>query len=185
MAPIQPPPTATAGSVSAPGPAGASAPTAGVGAAAGASAPGAAGASAAAGAGAAVGGSAAAPTAGAVAAAGSGAGAPASGAAGATAAAGSSGGAAGGAAAALPPCPTGWMCENPAAPLADLGISDGTVTDASGAPVTYACGNGGLVECNQANPAASCPELSMPFCAHVSLPSLGMDLYSCAQHCTP
>jgi hypothetical protein len=94
-------------------------------------------------------------------------------------------GAAGMAAPMLPACPTGWMCEDPAKPLADMGIEGGTVTDAAGKTIKYACGNGGAVDCNMANPKASCPELSNPFCAHVSIPILSVDLYSCAQLCAP
>jgi hypothetical protein len=94
-------------------------------------------------------------------------------------------GAAGAAGAALPPCPTGWECQDPAKPLADMGIEGGMVTDAAGKPVKYACGNGGAVDCNMANPKASCPDLPNPFCAHVAIPILSVDLYSCAQLCSP
>jgi hypothetical protein len=65
-----------------------------------------------------------------------------------------------------------------------MGISGGMVTDAAGKPVTLACGNGGAVTCDMANPKGSCPELSNPFCAHVNIPILGVDLYSCAQLCS-
>jgi hypothetical protein len=64
-----------------------------------------------------------------------------------------------------------------------MGITDGVVTDDMGNPVKAACGTDGAVTCDMANPAASCAGLSKPFCAHVAIPSLGVDLYSCAQLC--
>jgi hypothetical protein len=98
---------------------------------------------------------------------------------------GSAGAQAGSGAMTLPACPSGWTCQDPAKPLMDMGITDGMVTDSAGKPIAYACGNGGAVDCDQSNPKTSCPELSNPFCAHVSIPVLSVDLYSCAQLCTP
>jgi len=99
-----------------------------------------------------------------------------------------SGGAGGsGSTSTLAPCPTdkGWTCQDPSKPLMDMGITNATVTDADGKPIAYACGNGGAVTCEMSNPKSSCPDLPNPFCAHVSIPDLGVDLYSCAQLCQP
>ena len=88
----------------------------------------------------------------------------------------------GGATAKLPPCPSGWSCSDPKKALTDMGI-DGNVTDADGNAISAACGNGGAVTCDPKDPKGSCKDLSDPFCAHVSISSLGVDLYSCAQKC--
>ena len=67
----------------------------------------------------------------------------------------------------LPPCPSGWMCQDPAGPLADMGLT-GKVTGPDGNPVTVACGNGGQVDCKPEDPKGSCPaELTNPICVHV------------------
>jgi hypothetical protein len=73
--------------------------------------------------------------------------------------------------------------------------ADGMVTDEDGNPVSNACGIDGLVDCDPADPIASCEKsandaqitpLSKPFCAHiVTTGLLAVDLYSCAQLCTP
>jgi hypothetical protein len=103
---------------------------------------------------------------------------------GAGGAAGTESGGAGGSTA-LPACPSGWTCQDPLKQLTDLG-AEGTVTDASGAPVKYACGTGDAVTCDMADPKGSCPALPNPFCAHVMVGGLlAADLYSCAQLCTP
>lgn len=69
------------------------------------------------------------------------------------------------------PCPSGWTCEDTSV----LGA-----TDKDGKPITgTSCGKGGLVECNDADPATSCPELTHPICAHV------FGVTSCTQLCTP
>jgi hypothetical protein len=53
-------------------------------------------------------------------------------------------------------------------------------TDKDGKLITgTSCGGKGLVECDDANPAASCPELPSAFCAHV------FGITSCTQLCTP
>jgi hypothetical protein len=100
----------------------------------------------------------------------------------------------GGAGEVLPACPTGWKCQDPFKALADMG-ADGMVTDSSGNPVSNACGVDGLVDCDPADPEGSCAAsagaqqiaaLSKPFCAHiVTTGLLAVDLYSCAQLCTP
>lgn len=107
--------------------------------------------------------------------------------AGSSAMAGSGGAAGSGTMDALAPCPTdkGWTCQDPSKPLMDMGITNATVTDADGKSIAYACGNGGAVTCDMSNPKSSCPDLPDPFCAHVSIPDLGVDLYSCAQLCKP
>jgi hypothetical protein len=107
--------------------------------------------------------------------------------AGSTAMAGNGGAAGKGVMQALPACPAdkGWTCQDPAKPLMDMGITNASVTDADGKPIAFACGNGGAVTCDMSNPKSSCPDLPDPFCAHVSIPDLGVDLYSCAQLCNP
>lgn len=72
------------------------------------------------------------------------------------------------------PCPSGWTCT-------DLGASGFLATDKDGNEISYGCGKGGLVECNDANPATSCPELTNAICAH--LDEIG--IVSCTQLCTP
>jgi hypothetical protein len=85
----------------------------------------------------------------------------------------------------LPPCPSGWTCDDPAKQLKELMI-EGTVTDDKGAPIAVACGNGSQVTCDPADVKGSCKELSNPFCAKITLgPPLSMELLSCAQRCTP
>jgi hypothetical protein len=56
--------------------------------------------------------------------------------------------------------------------------------DGAGNEVSFSCGNGGLVDCNDANPKGSCPELSNPFCAHVDIGG-GTVISSCGQLCKP
>jgi hypothetical protein len=73
-------------------------------------------------------------------------------------------------------CPSGWTCT-------DLSTLGATAVDGAGNPITTSCGNGMLVDCKDANPAASCAPLTAPFCAHIKV--AGMDLVSCGQRCTP
>ena len=125
---------------------------------------------------------------------GSGGSAGSAGAAGAAGSAGAGGSAGTGTPEMLPPCPMGWKCVDPFKQLSDMG-ADGMVTDAAGKPVATACGIDGLVDCNPADPVASCEKsagdlrvakLSKPFCAHiVTTGLLPVDLYSCAQLCKP
>jgi hypothetical protein len=65
-------------------------------------------------------------------------------------------------------------------------LLDGKVTDQDGKPVPYACGktDDTPVDCNPANPKASCPDLPNPFCAHITVTGLA-ELDSCGQLCTP
>jgi hypothetical protein len=80
------------------------------------------------------------------------------------------------AAAPLPKCPTGFQCT-------DLSIIGAVALDGEGKPIAYSCGNGQLIDCNDANPKASCAALTDPICAHVKVG--GMDLVSCGQRCAP
>lgn len=85
----------------------------------------------------------------------------------------------------LPPCPSGYMCMDPAGPLAAMGLM-GTVTDQDGKPVAYACSTGGQQMCDPKDPKKSCPKLSDPFCAHVKITGLlAVELDNCAQKCSP
>jgi hypothetical protein len=95
--------------------------------------------------------------------------------AGTPATAGASGGAAGAAPAGPEPCPSGWMCT-------DIGAAGFEATDKDGNSIAASCSNGGLVECDDANPTASCPALKNPFCAHLDV--AGTKIVSCAQLCT-
>jgi hypothetical protein len=63
----------------------------------------------------------------------------------------------------------------------DLGASGFVATDKDGKVITFGCGKGGLMECDDANPAASCPELTKPICAHLD----DIGVVSCTQLCTP
>jgi hypothetical protein len=76
----------------------------------------------------------------------------------------------------LGPCPSGYNCMD----LSSLGA---TATDQDGKPVTHSCSNGALAACDDANPAASCTQLTAPICAHVRVS--GMDFVSCGQRCGP
>lgn len=74
-------------------------------------------------------------------------------------------------------CPDGWNCMD----IAALGF---TATDGEGNPVGASCSMGLTPQpCDEGDPAGSCPGLSEPFCAHLSLG--GQELVSCAQRCTP
>jgi hypothetical protein len=101
----------------------------------------------------------------------------AGGAAGAPAVAGAPEGVAGAAGPAVAgPCPSGWMCT-------DLASTGFIAKDGAGNEISFSCGNGELVECDDANPAASCPGLTNAFCAHVDVG--GSEITSCGQLCTP
>lgn len=83
-------------------------------------------------------------------------------------------------------CPSGYECKDPAGPLAEMGLT-GTITDPDGNPVEFSCAKGGQEECDPKDPEKSCPNFSEPYCAHLKL-SVGIvpvDLFQCAQRCTP
>lgn len=83
------------------------------------------------------------------------------------------------------PCPAAYMCQDPASALKSFG-AEGTVTDADDKPVTLACSKGAQETCDPKDPKKSCPSLPNAFCAHVVLSSpVAIDLYNCAQLCTP
>jgi hypothetical protein len=74
-----------------------------------------------------------------------------------------------------PPCPSGWTCTN-------LGMI-GPAADQNGKPVTYSCGQGKLMDCSDADPAATCAPLTAPICVHINVS--GMNILSCGQRCSP
>jgi hypothetical protein len=79
-------------------------------------------------------------------------------------------------------CPPNFKCVDPvkAAPVGGI-----TVEDAAGNPVPFACNDGkmALSQCDDANPAASCPGLVEPICLRVKVS--GTMLTGCGQICTP
>lgn len=82
-------------------------------------------------------------------------------------------------------CPSPYTCQDPAKSITDLGL-DGTVTDADGKPLSFACANGMQETCDPKDPKKSCPNFPNAFCAHVKIMGLvSADLYNCAQLCTP
>ena len=64
----------------------------------------------------------------------------------------------------------------------DIASAGFEAKDKDGKDVGFSCSNGGLVECNDADPVKSCPELKNPFCAHLDV--AGSKIVSCAQVCT-
>jgi hypothetical protein len=82
----------------------------------------------------------------------------------------------------LPPCPSGYTCQDPAAMIRALG-AEGMVTDPDGKPVTLSCGKGGAIACDPKNPKASCKDFPNAYCAHVVIVFPPYDTYSCAQNC--
>jgi len=55
-------------------------------------------------------------------------------------------------------------------------------TDQSGRPVTGgSCSMGGLIPCDDANPAGSCTGFTDPICVHLNFS--GMNLVTCGQRC--
>jgi len=83
------------------------------------------------------------------------------------------------------PCPAAYMCQDPASALKSFG-AEGTVTDADDKPIALACSKGAQETCDPKDPKKSCPNLPNAFCAHVVLSSpVAIDLYNCAQLCTP
>lgn len=68
------------------------------------------------------------------------------------------------------------MCND----LASLGL---VAVDQNGEEVAASCGNGMQADCDDANPAGSCPGLSAPICAHLDF--AGTAVINCGQRCTP
>lgn len=83
---------------------------------------------------------------------------------------------------AIGPCPAGWMCVDPVASSPIPGL---IFKDATGAQVPYTCTDGSMmvVDCDDANPKASCSALDNPICAHIDV--AGESLTACAQRCLP
>lgn len=72
-------------------------------------------------------------------------------------------------------CPSGFNCM-------DLSAIGGA-KDGDGEPVGASCSKGGIVPCNEADPASSCAELSNPICVHLNVG--GQAIVSCGQRCEP
>lgn len=70
------------------------------------------------------------------------------------------------------PCPAPFTCR--ALPVAGA--------DQNGLPVTGgSCSMGGLIPCDDADPAASCAGFTAPICVHLTFS--GMNLVTCGQRC--
>jgi hypothetical protein len=74
------------------------------------------------------------------------------------------------------PCPENFMCT-------DFSTIGATAMDGEGNAVKASCGMGALVDCDDADPAGSCPDLTKPICVHISV--AGMNLVGCGQACKP
>lgn len=71
-----------------------------------------------------------------------------------------------------PPCPAPFMCR--ALPVAGA--------DQNGRPVAGgSCSMGGLIPCDDADPAGSCAGFTEPICVHLNFS--GMNLVTCGQRC--
>ena len=71
-------------------------------------------------------------------------------------------------------CPSGWSCMD----LSTIGEA----SDGKGASITASCSKGGIMPCNEDDPAASCTGLPDPVCVHLNLG--GQKIVSCGQRCT-
>ena len=83
----------------------------------------------------------------------------------------------------LPPCPTGYTCQDPGAMIKSFGASGG-VTRADGSNVTLSCGKSGVENCDRNNPQKSCPTFVNAYCAHLVIEFPPLDTWTCAQDCT-
>ena len=83
----------------------------------------------------------------------------------------------------LPPCPTGYTCQDPGAMIKSFGASGG-VTRADGSNVTLSCGKSGIENCDRNNPQKSCPTFVNAYCAHLVIEFPPLDTWTCAQDCT-
>ena len=72
-------------------------------------------------------------------------------------------------------CPSGWNCM-------DLSAI-GEATDSKGAAVSASCSTGGIMPCNEDDPAASCTGLPNPVCVHLNVG--GQKIVGCGQRCSP
>lgn len=72
-------------------------------------------------------------------------------------------------------CPSGWHCM-------DLSAI-GEAKDGKGAPISASCSMGGIMPCDEADPAASCAGLPKPVCVHLNVG--GQAIVSCGQRCSP
>ena len=73
------------------------------------------------------------------------------------------------------PCPSGYHCM-------DLSALGGAMDGAGGA-VNASCSMGGIVPCDDADPASSCAGLTNPICVHLTVGD--MAIVSCGQRCSP
>ena len=71
-------------------------------------------------------------------------------------------------------CPSGWSCR-------DLSAI-GEATDGDGQAITASCSKGGIMPCDEADPASSCTELPDAICVHLNVG--GQAIVSCGQRCT-
>jgi len=82
-------------------------------------------------------------------------------------------------------CPSGYMCQDPAGPLSEMGL-EGEITFQDGTPVTASCAKGGMETCDLKDPKKSCPNFKDPVCIHVKITGLlAIDFQQCGQKCTP
>jgi len=72
-------------------------------------------------------------------------------------------------------CPSGWNCM-------DLSALGGAM-DGAGEPVSASCSKGGIMPCDEADPASSCAGLPAAICVHLSVG--GQSIVSCGQRCEP
>jgi len=82
------------------------------------------------------------------------------------------------------PCPTGFMCMDFTAALRSRGIS-GTIVDEDGRPLPATCSTGALQDCDPDDPKGSCPGMTDPFCATLTISVSPTPYSQCAQRCTP
>ncbi|MDD9947065.1 MAG: hypothetical protein OXU20_38840 [Myxococcales bacterium] len=73
-------------------------------------------------------------------------------------------------------CPVGYQCT-------DLSARGLAAADGAGNPVAATCSMGAPVQCNDADPAGSCPGLPNAICVHIM--AGGMEIVSCGQVCAP
>jgi hypothetical protein len=82
-------------------------------------------------------------------------------------------------------CPSGYMCQDPAGPLSEMGL-EGEITFQDGTPVEASCAKGGMETCDLKDPKKSCPNFTNPVCIHVKITGLlAIDFQQCGQKCEP
>lgn len=73
-------------------------------------------------------------------------------------------------------CPASWTCMD----IVALGYE---ATDVQGDPVKASCSMGGILPCDDDDPASTCEGLTDPICVHLMLG--GQEIVSCGQRCAP